>query len=106
MKWRKKTSQQYETDETLSTFLFSLRTTYKDGPRVFKLKQNAMDKAVSYYHNTAFDFGCNDFYLYGGGIHTELSNHCFEWYDTKERFYLNGNQTASIPKEIEIYQLY
>ena len=99
-------SVEYGTDKTLSTFLFSLRSTSKNVARIFKLKYSAMDKAVSYHDNTAFDFGHNDFYLYREEVATEKNGCCFEWYDTNQRGFLNGKTAYSKPKEIEIHQLY
>ena len=52
------------TDESLTTFLFALRSDYIKVPQIYKLKEDKSEKAVCYLNNTAFDFGCNDFFLF------------------------------------------
>ena len=93
-------------DLGLTSFLYILRTTFELGPRLFKLKADKKDTAVAYYYNTAFDFGCNDFYLFDKEVWTELPDCCYEWYDTKETVYLGGESDSAKPKEIEIFELY
>ena len=101
-------------DETLTSFLFILRTAPKFPfeARLFKLKEKKRggdnNCAVSHRNNTAFDFGCNDFFFYKRKIHSYLNGCCYEWYDTKNNsIRLCGNTGyKTTPKEIEIYQLY
>ena len=97
-------------DESLTTCIFILRTKAKHGPQLLKLKKDRINTAVSYRDNTAFDFGCDDFGLSLGGIHSfsKLGECCFEWKNIKHsNIYLNGGLWVHvIPKEIEIFQLY
>ena len=80
-------------DESLTTCIFILRTKAKHGPQLLKLKKAKIEKAVSYRNNTAFDFGCNDFYLFEGAIHSfgKGDNCCFDWDNIKDSTtHLNG----------------
>ena len=97
----------YGKDESCTTFLFVLRTKFEHGPQSFKLKKDKMDKAVSYrYDQTAFDFGCNDFYLYERRVYTWKNDCCFEWNGIDDKIYMCGKEYYSNPEEIEIFQLY
>ena len=93
-------------DPTLTSFLFMLRSSDSISyePRVFKLKKDKKDKAVSYRNNTAFDFGCNDWYYYLKEMEFYRMNCCYEWYDDYDITW-NWNKDYSHPNEIEIYQL-
>ena len=100
---------EYGKDETLTTCTFILRTKFEHGPQLFKLKKNKMHTAVAYRGNTAFDFGCNDFYLYDETVNTWAQNCCFENNDdvwAEENDFVGGAQCMNDAHEIEIYQLY
>ena len=107
-KWEYVYNLKFGTDETLTTFIFILRTCagFNHEPRLFKLKKERMHKALSYRNNTAFDFGCNDFFFFQRNIHTLLKKCCYEWYEASDDdIFLGGKRSKSTPKEIEIYQL-
>ena len=108
------TNQSWSADEKLSSFLFILRTMkgFNHEPRLFKLKEDAKDKAICHLNNTAFDFGCNDFFYFQEKTYSNNMNCCYEWYESDECCYdlLEGvediNYQDKKPKEIAIYQLY
>ena len=92
----------YQTDETLTTFLFLLRSNNAEDIRLMPLKESCKKYATCHlYSNTAFDFGRNQFYLFNNRIYTyniDTFENCGQ--------HLGGGQSEStIPKEIEIYQL-
>ena len=109
-KWKYNQEQdvKYGKDESLTSFLFVLRSTLEDGLQMLKLKEQAMDKAVSYRENTAFDFGCNDFFLFQGIVYCWEVDCCYEKYDMANDTVYNfgGTNTRCIPNEIEIFELY
>ena len=104
-KYNKEDTTKYATDETLTTFLFILRTKddFNNGPYVLKLRDKKKNEALSYRENTAFDFGCNDLHLWQRKIYT-IRNCCFECDNTKawDEF---REMDCSRPNEIEIFQL-
>ena len=100
----KDSRDKYGVDRALATFVFILRSKYSKVPQILKLKTNKFNKAVCYYHNTAFDFGCNDFFLYREEICAD-TNCCFELIDDVD-YCLSGTEIYTKPTEIEIYQLY
>ena len=100
----KESRDKYGEDKALTTFVFILRSNYSKVPQISKLKKNKFNKAVCYLDNTAFDFGCNDFYLFREEICAD-TDCCFEWNDDAE-YCLSGPEIYTKPTEIEIYQLY
>ena len=110
----------YATDESMSTFLFILRTDlniFKDGPQIFRLKEKGSKRATSDFYRTTFQFGNGDLYLLNDDRH-EKSNevwtekcdwlNSFEWNESKEYedLYLCGKSEFCVCDEIEIFQLY
>lgn len=108
--WKKHASHLngYGTDDTLSTFLFILRSKENETPQILKLKEERKHRAVCYMDNTAFDFGFNDLFLYKGEIGAPLiaprSNFAFEGVANGDR-YLSGSRNYTKPQEIEVYEL-
>ena len=106
-KWQHKDSGYAQIkDESLTTFLFILRTSQKHGPGFMTLK-SGRKTGVSYQADggTSFDFGCNDFYLYQQRVYAYGATCCFEWNGDEGMSYLGGPGYGSTPKEIEVYQL-
>ena len=93
-------------DASLTSFLYVLRTKFEGGPRLFKLKKEKQHSAVSYHNNTAFDFGCNDFYFFNGKVWSHKEDCCYEFYDRTNGIRLCGQSWNTKPTEIEIYQLH
>ena len=65
---------------------------------------------ISYQNDggTAFDFGCNDFYLYQEKVFGLEGICCFEWkgdIPLKAGECLGGDGYMAIPQEIEVHEL-
>ena len=99
----KGTGSKWVTDDTLTTFLFRLRSKDDIGIKVMPLKKEPPNNAVCYTADYAFEFGYSDMVLCGEKVYTDHIS-CFEGLGCPG--YLSGPSTKSTPIEIEIYQLY